>query len=186
MLRRIAERVLVGVAVAGVLAAATFCTRAYAWNAVKSSNGLVISREADDTTASINVTIFHDYKGGSVWDPAYRIMVSTSYAAADTYVAFLGSSVECAEIPLVFDGGRFQMVQLTGGELFPVIYEPLNVVVQGTVPVSVPDPLPVSLDASVTIAPDPAAIERDQAKVAGVLVCAIAAGIVTAAGLARG
>lgn len=119
---------------------------ALGWELTKSTNGCVVVRESQDTTAGADVTIYYDYKGGQSWSPSYNPVYSSSYRQSVTFASFMQSNVDAMEVPLV-EGYRFQCVSIAGaGGEFPVIYEPLNVAVKSFTPtatVSVAGPVDV-------------------------------------------
>lgn len=135
----------------GVLLSIAACSPAYAWEVAKSSNGVVVMRQSDDSTATVGLSIYHGYKGGDSWSASYPVFYAASYAAATTYVNFIVDSADVVEVPLDPANGRVQMVYLNDGKRLAVLCEPMNVAVQGTVPVSVATTLPVSLDTTLGV-----------------------------------
>lgn len=141
--RRHRPHILTGIAASAfVLASLAVCSPAFAWEAYKSTNGVVVVRESQDTTAAADVTVYYDYKGGQSWSPSYNPVYSSSYRQLVTFPSFMQGNVDAMEVPLV-DGYRFQCVSIAGaGGEFPVIYEPLNVAVKSFTPtatVSIPE-----------------------------------------------
>src|SRR5574340_988469 len=108
---------IVGAVLLGVFLFSLFaCRPAYGWSAVKSSNGLVVSRGSEDgTQTAINVTVYSDYKGGSTWTNAYTPTSPSAYNRSVTYNGVIGASCDVVEVPLDPAGGRVQAVLLSDG-----------------------------------------------------------------------
>lgn len=183
-----------GVIASLAVALAFVCSPAYAWDAVKSSNGLVMVRESTDTTASTDIRIFYGYKGGDQWSASYPVTSWTSYASSTVFTNFLPPEVDAIEIPLLPNGGRFQLVSSAGaGVLVPVIYEPLRVdvtntslPVSGSVNTTITNDVPVTLDTTLPVSLDstlPVAVNAIGAFDGGGLTLAIGAGLVGLGGV---
>lgn len=144
---------LVGIAAVVVLLLGA-ATTAYAWDLSKSTNGVVLVREATDvSTQTVTVTLYYDYKGGSSWGTTYTPTSTGSYDKYDT-VASTAALWEAWEIPLKEDY-RCQMVRLTqtgqDARAFVVLNEPMDVIVRNdsvAIPVTIASTPTVSLSAS--------------------------------------
>lgn len=142
---------------------------ALGWELSKSTNGVIINRQSDDSTAALAVGfIYYGYKGGEEsWSATYSPVVSTSYNhSVNIGTLFpIGSSGDAIEIPLV-EGYRLQAVMLSqsgiGQRWFGVIKEPLLVDVQNT-------RLPVSTVGTVCVSSMPTVSVGTSFAVAGTL-----------------
>jgi len=146
-----------GVVVVLVAIAALFAIsvpEAFAWDVAKSTNGVVIVREASDTTTTCEVQVFYDLKSGYT---AYGSIAS--YDASYTIKSALYSSTDAYEVELV-PGYRRQLVRYGPNDSGPyrsvaVCYEPLQVTVENTqaISVSLEESLQVdvSLDSSASL-----------------------------------
>lgn len=149
------------IALAGVaFALCAGATPAFAWEPTKTSNGVVIMRGAEDTaTAILTVSVYYDYKGGSVWSSTYDPTTSASYNSSRVFTLSGSSSIRALEVPLE-PGYRCQNVRIsqTGAVVpfanFPVLYEPLNVAVRESVPVTVSSMPSMTLDGTASVSVD--------------------------------
>lgn len=129
---------------------------AWAWTVAKSSNGLLLSRESTDSTASVGVKVYSGYRGGSSWVPAFPPKSGSSYSAETVSLDVYG--LEVFEVPLVRDGGRCQMVFVSNpSRSYAVLYEPLLVDVEGMPEVSVSELPTVSVVGTVAVSKLPTA-----------------------------
>lgn len=150
-----------GMVVVAAVLAAPFS--AYAWDVAKSTNGVILVREVTDTTTTVNVRVYYDYKGGGL-----PYATTSSYNSYITYTNALYATTDAYEVDLV-EGYDRQLVEY-GGRAVTVLHEPLDVSVVGTVPVSVSSTVPVS--GSVTAAVDAtlvADVEAGLLSIAGTL-----------------
>jgi len=128
----IAGRAIVAI-VAAVALFAIAVPSAFAWDVAKSTNGVVIIREASDTTTTCEIRHYWDYKGS-----AYSPASSASYNASQSISNAIYASTDVFEVELK-EGFRRQFVLVGNGSTFrgsTVIYEPLMVTVENTVAVS--------------------------------------------------
>lgn len=172
--------------VAVMVAAALFCipAAAHAFGIVKSSNGVILQREAGDTTASAHVYIYYDYKGSAdtTWTSAWPPTGTNSWRSSVGYTSMLqpgiGDTVELDLVP----GWRLQCVYVVAGSTplgtFAVINEPLDVKVSNPTTSVVVSSMPsVSVAGSVTLDTSTAALPvRPTGDTTGVLV--VSAGVV--------
>lgn len=141
----------VGAVLTILVGAALLCpVSAPAYDLMKSTNGLIVSR-SDDDTRSTDVYLYYDYKGGSDWSNyggSHNPNYVSSYNQSRRFLQ-LASTGESVEVPLQA-GYRCQMLYLADGvktETFAVLNEPLDV--SGVVTISA---MPaVSVDGSVSV-----------------------------------
>lgn len=107
---------------------------AHGWEVVKSSNGVVIQRGSEDSTATGSLTVFYGYKGaGDMYDPAYNPTAGASFEKSRAYANVLSATIDAIEIPLE-PGYRVHYLYLSlgaGSRRIIVLNEPLNVKVAG-------------------------------------------------------
>lgn len=144
-------------AMVACVAALVFPVRAGAFDAMKSTNGFFINREATDSTASASITLYWGYKGGEQsWTTTYLPTYSGSYNYSETWSNLWQGDTDGIEVPLK-PGYMLQQVRISqsGGlvRAFAVINEPLDVSVANTPTVDVRSQPAVSLvSSSVSIA----------------------------------
>lgn len=115
----------------GITAALVVVSPAFAWSVNKSTNGIVIEREASDlASTTVSISRYWDYKGGENWDTAKNPASGTQYNSSE--VLFASATIfEAFEVPYRPDYGRLQMITVaqTGqpGRLFMLVMEPMKV-----------------------------------------------------------
>lgn len=152
------------VIVAALLAVLALPAVAHGWELSKSSNGVIVSRDASDTPGYYaSVVVYYDYKGGDDYSASYSPRVATSYRQNVTYSSIFDAfgSIDAVEIPLVPDY-RVQFVSVQSSlsstnKYFVCLNEPIavrevdpvdSVRVSGSVSATVTAAPPVSLETS--------------------------------------
>lgn len=126
---------LIATIAVGVLVGLGVPAHAHAWQLNKGTNGVVISRESDDTSKAAEVFVYYGYKGGEVdWTDTFSPTVTSSYNLNKRYRFALAADYGTSfEVPLHKDH-RLQLVYVretvspnTPLATFAVINEPVQV-----------------------------------------------------------